>query len=108
MNKIQWHPKSDEPQCDCGDRIVCIVLAKAFAEARYFTPFVEVLEATEDGWKNENGCDFPDCECWAYERDITDTVMHMHVAGALDLDACAACGRDVRHEFHRRLKENNA
>ena len=45
----------------------------------------------------------PDCEIGA----ALDAAKHIHVAGTtvgLDIDTCADCGHDIRHEIHAGMR----
>ena len=80
----KWMKPTEElPECEAGDRILCIV-----REARRIgapvRPTLLILEATEDGWTSPDdvfaGYSVHDCELWAYERDVA------RIADAIDCD----------------------
>lgn len=68
-------PTEDMPECEAGDRILCIVAEVIDQRVKpTATPRLVILEATETGWESPDptyGCyTVEDCILWSYERDV--------------------------------------
>lgn len=74
-------PSEAHPECEVGDRLVCIALERKHARAKIL-PRVVVMEATEDGWTTDDsqyiGYSLDDFALWTLESDL----------GAIALEVC--------------------
>lgn len=69
---INWKPPCEQPKCDVGDRIVCVIKYRERVNGP-LSPHVVILEATEFHGFTDNeggGFSFEDCEWWAYEKEL--------------------------------------
>lgn len=57
-----------------GDRLVIVVMCRRHRLQKNLEPMLAIIEATENGWKNEDGYDFPDAVHWCWEKDLIQSV----------------------------------
>lgn len=53
-----------------GDRLVIVVMCRRHRLQKKLEPMLAIIEATENGWKNEDGYDFSDAVSWCWELDL--------------------------------------